>query len=447
MRLLHLLCFFCMIAMPIVTLAQNKVSKQRVTSIARYYHTPASRFLADSVHFSYSGSRGSQFRLPGIGESYYGFFSEYRWEQVSLADIPRPYADAYDIKVFYDTMQTYVMSGSVTQKTSFYNRYDENGRIELAGILGGRVEQRRLLQYSNDSLLTDVLYITTADSSKILWDTLNRRTITWDDKKRVASDLREAKNWSTNASVSYNSKGDCLEIYTKSIDKKSADQKEIFRYDASDNLVIRYFLTYRESQARWDTAAFYVDYNEKQQVTKVSRFDATPTTPYDAAIISTWHYDTSGKTDTVVNYRYDMGGLTYCDKTVFYYNAYKNPDSAVSSSYIDCEKFATVNYTVYYQYEEYFEELPDTARMPERLIIFPNPARDFLKIRWNKQRPPVPVYINLYLSLGQQVKKYYIKQAQPIDVIDINALTSGIYYIQIVTEGGGRLHTQALLVN
>lgn len=458
MRLSYLLTFFCLFAAYTRVHAQQQQKKQRVTAIVRYYHSGNNQFISDSTCFSYSGNRGSEFSLYGYGASYHGYSYDFRWESICPANVPKPFFDRFDVKVLYDTMKMYMQqSGGLRHTNTNYNEYADNGTLKLnvvtaikaPGVISSGVPQHRLTEYDENGLLKEFLYLLAKDSTLTKWDTIGRRLYTYDDKKRIASDNVTYANGIARYRYLYaDTSNNCIEVDNENTTGILQQRKEIYLRDGVGNVVEQQVLSFGSPPYQWDTAGYAMRYDGQRRLIRMARNSKPVDTETDTVVEFTWHYDATGKTDTVINYQYYAGGgMSYCNKSVFYYNEYGNPDSLVVYTHASCDKFSTIQYAVYYSYEVYTEEYPDTTTFSGPLVIFPNPAKDVVNIRWNNQRPKTGVYINIYSSVGQLVKRQYIQQTQPLDVVNMNGLASGIYFINIMTAGGGRLHTQGLLVN
>lgn len=65
------------------------------------------------------------------------------------------------------------------------------------------------------------------------------------------------------------------------------------------------------------------------------------------------------------------------------------------------------------------------------LKVFPNPARDILRLEFDFPDPGRPVHIELINSQGQQLKSYSCFSQE----IDVSHLPSGIYFLRIIING------------
>lgn len=466
----HCYIFYFLIAVitnyPLCSTAQMPtVTMQRVTGITHYSYADTVKMYADSLNFFYSGQRGSRFNPLGYNGmhiyGHFGFDIEYSKPLAILKDPYLPYNHIKHLGVQYDSLLFY--STGYTQYMHPIARYRMTYRDSLIQTFEHNASytwtRQMITREQNGFPVTSVLEL--YDTAKKAWDT------------KVAYNSRYA-----DGRLSYDSIFSGIQYYFTdySYDDKKLVQISQYHYDNGQKKKMvedNYTYTVTGRIERHNTIYFTggIDtniaelntYDSKDKLINGKQY-SKGTAPQNMYGEQTYHYNDSSELDTLTRYYYDeFNAFNYIYKTTFHYNSFHNPDSAYTT-------VATVGgghlvpdiYHTYYNYEKHevtvdidTPVIPDEPNEPDStdtpvvvspLIIYPNPAMNVFTIRWNSKLPSAGVYVNIYNRIGQLVRRAHIEKARKEDIIDISGLSSGMYSISIITEGGGLIHNGNLSI-
>lgn len=441
-----ILAIMAQLVYPIAHAQPTTVLKQRVVQIETFIKSqngnPARN---DSIVFRYSGKRGSRFKAynfhPG---DVHGYNSYYYPEWFPLADLPEPIADANNIDVLYDScFDFFTPAISINSKQQMQASYDGNDRIIKHDLFYRRMSSRlsrNIIERHQNGNIKEIHSIS-VDTSLRTTDTTALRRAHYNDEQRVVSDTifyRDTNIYDLAFQYIYNDEGNVTEMYK--LVKKPGKQWEfseqhLLQYNTSGLLETYGVLQFNGTT--WEPSLVgTLNYDNSGRLIEFSN-NPVNSTPHFYTI----HYNSVGLADTLT--RYFSGNNI--EKTAFYYNEFLNPDSAHTFTSYDTGKTFTVFIRTQYRYEQYEDTI---SAVPKKdIIVYPNPAGNKVTVRWNTNKPTTPVYVLVFNSTGQRVKNIYIPKTAPENTLDLSGLASGIYYMQIITEGGGKLHTTALCIN
>lgn len=443
MRLLHYIRIMLFLLLPVQVAAQP-VSLQRVLSISHYSYTNNELQSLDSISCKYSANRGSFFRAldfyPIPYGTAYGFsdmaFTAYLNVHHYNAEIVHPLNGIHNLGIEYDTLLKYNYENSPTGTWSggLSNIYTKlhDGHQLLAAY---RDSNWKII--CNKGIQPDIIYFI----NPVIGDTQQKK-------------------------IKYNNSGnpisDTITYFLKGMGVTSTQWRR-YTYGHNNQLRVMDYWSQAQSLPAYSYREV-MDYNSSGLLQRISTnytgVDTAYTFVYDAnnrltetyehargkkLLLVSQHYNDKGEVDTLTRLAYDHMNLSldtlFVLETIFFYNEFHNPDSAVSFYRLRSNSDAAV-YRTYYKYETYIR---DTI-INDAPEIFPNPARKSFSIRWNNAKPGNPVYILLYSTAGQTVLKQYTEQPQDVDTIQIPALSAGCYFIHVLASGGRTLFTSKLVV-
>jgi hypothetical protein len=429
---------------------QATQTKQRVILIECYFVAVTGTTVSkDSVVYQYSGQRGSRFKpynfyLGGM----YGYNSTFYPQWYPVADLPEPLEDVNSLDVLYDTYYDFNVTPQRTfpLSTEYMSAaYDTKGDLINHGHFYRRIShmsyQHKVVR--NDNGQPTRIYSITVDTATSVTDTATVRKIHYDAQGRAISDTlyyEDTTSYHMAFQYSYDDKGHIIHMaqMTKAPRGPWQPYKDhVFHYNTLDLLDTRIETQFNNTSGKWEPyLKTMLTYNREGRLIALhNEPGANGTTRYDL------HYNETGLADTFTRYFPN----SYAEKTAYFYNSFGNPDSA--HTYISSDTgrtFARRNKTMYH-YELYEDTI--NAGSNGDIVLYPNPANNKLTIRWNGRKLKSAVNVWIYNSAGQRVKEIYIRKTAAENEIDISGLSSGIYYMSIVTEGGGKVHVAAIAVN
>lgn len=423
-----------------------KVTKQRVVMIAQ----SPDAFLPysyDTLIFKYGAKRGSVF-VP-YDNNINGTFG-FRWyvapEAATVANLPAPIYSPNALSVQYDTSYRIntlmTLEDTISAKEMRYTVYNEdNGIVDNHEFAWQRLERQVSYNENGDPEKVVVLQHDPLISAV---DTYQTRTIIYNSQRQAIADTIDyadpARSDDANQYL-YDDKGRVASILRvgRYMGTWTNGQLQKFFYGTDDKFLGRTSFLWMDNQ--WDTSqASYARYDGQGRLERyVDSFNAPNSiVRYFFRMI----YNPLGLVDTLYAGGANMANFT---KTIFFYNRYNNPDSA--RRYVTKDNGMT--YAPDYRVRYYYEEYEDTAMVqPDGdLVVYPNPARDKVAIRWNGQRPSGSVYVALYAANGQRVRQVQITDIRDDNEVDISGIASGMYYLRVLTASGGLLYTGGLSVH
>lgn len=420
--------------------------KQRVISICNRNYYSQSIEQQDSIAFKYSGNRGSTFHaldfcdLFGPGYSYgfanydynYAFFS-----YLPAAAIPDPVKDLNDLNVMYDTMYKFVRVYNHLPDT---DEYASVNSITYRGFLPVTMTAEQWqtdMEYDRSGRLVSIQ----TNDSYTPGVTYYSRQLLYDNTGKIIADTIADRYTGTSQQYTYNSEGK-VTVFTEHwyIPSRMEESmaRSIYGYDNTGRLD-KIYMAGMNAAKEWDTSLTRsIGYDENDRVTSITDNDRLQFTA---------HYNAIGEADTVTRYIYGDWGintLTGCDKTVFFYNKFHNPDSAAVYSLDRCASVQSNMCRIYYRYETYFA---DTLENRDEVILFPNPAHEHIYIKWNKVFSRIPVNIDIYNCMGQLVSRTQIASPAYTDAINIWGYAPGVYFLRIVNADRKQLYIGRFVVD
>ncbi|RYD56693.1 MAG: T9SS type A sorting domain-containing protein [Sphingobacteriales bacterium] len=430
--------------------------KQRVIMTRTLQDVFQRGFLStDSVVYVYSGKRGSNFTPylfhPRRSAGFKNYFTPLIDPSASLQP---PFADINDLEVAYDSCYEFsdVMGGLVYQHNirSIINRkYDPQGNMETFSFeysIASSPPKYHIYRnaYGQPTTIFYIYAKTTGTGN----DTPAVKSISYTADGYVTADTMKYSNTAIRnvaQAYTYDRSGNVETIIRT--EKSSANQwtptsMETYGYNNAG-----YPVTYRQQLYNPGTQQWQPEYEKDLSYDDKDRLISLKTFPMHPRLNSTYgesftmHYNDAGYVDTLITYYpYDV-----VDKTTFFYNEFGNPDSAITFRSTDTGKAFQYYTLTLYGYELYEDNV---ILIPKgNIILYPNPTNSKLTIRWNERKPGGPVNAIFYSSGGQRVRDIAIPKIEPENTIDLQGLSSGVYYMQIITEGGGKLHTGTIVIN
>lgn len=432
------------------------VKKQRIRDIitTHLFHNKVQ--IIDSTHYVYSGKRGSRFKaFDHFGGSVFGYRNYYYPESYDLALLPDPLYDAHSLSVNYDTCVRFLLYSSLglvnIQHEHMVAVYDDHNRITLFLENYYRLSgQRRgkAIAYNAQGHMEHV-YALQFDSSLNIVDTLSSREVVCDDMGRVVSDtIRHniATGYDMTTQTYYNADGTVRQLLQSQGAGTASEQlsRRDLQYNDEGKLTNEILCYFNKPQNTWDSAyALFVTYDE---LGRMNYYENTETSTWGSSYYKcSLRYNAWDGVDTLVRTGHMWQLQEYI---VLYYNEYHNPYESYTYRVFENGKIDSISYRTKYYYEEYTDTLPAPPQIiPEDIVIYPNPARNTLAIRWNDKLPNTGVFIRLYSNNGQLARQLYLPAIEKENTISIQGLSSGVYYLRIATAGGGILHTAAISIS
>lgn len=448
--LLHVLFAFILVTR---VSAQAPDTMQRVKTIRHFYSTYGSSY-GDSLVFSYSGNQASTFSPFGY-HTHRGYNSFPSVNDIN-ADLPEPLEDRYKMSMDFDSMDRYMLTNTTTLLEKYFNSFSGTNVISRnKKVITGIPDWYRYLYSSDLNGNTTAVYELKSDTAGVHWDTSAYHSMVYDSQNQIITDT--SRTYYTGpgfvSASSYIYRDRSIASHKRSYLASGSwydNSNTSYLYDGKGRFVQKIEERFYPGTATSDTVSNqFVRYDDQSRVVSMVSRHMQNTSRNDSIIEFNWRYrhPVSKKPDTMVRYTYNGRRVMNCTKTVFFYNKYDNPDSVISYVYDDCVHYTNKDARTYYTYELY-TPLQDSAVTPVpkgKLVIFPNPARDVIKIRWNEEKPAA-AYVSLYNSLGQLVGDTHIPKTQDEDSITLPGLAAGVYYIRITTGGGGRLYSGGITV-
>lgn len=424
--------------------------KQRIRVICHLEYSYADTVVyTDSLEYTYSGSKGSRFNVTdfssqndyGYGNYEYGFFHNI---MLPAADMPEPFKDMYSMNVQYDSMRHTSIISNPYQLNSVYSHTIS---LQYADSLlttvttryePGHSEYISHLAYNAYGKLDNLL---TTSNLMVPLDTFFTRRIVYDSGNRPLADSA-IDNMYVHHSREYIYAADGrIAALTENYDSRygtGQSYHQFFGYDMNGRLQTFYQQMYNESTQQWITtdSVYYGRDGEGRLISMT----ANGRLQYNV------HYNPSGDADTLSQYAYDldMGKINFCNTTVFFYNKYHNPDSAITYVFDTCQAPAARRQRTLYYYEPY---VSDTLVISDEVVLFPNPAHNTIYIKWNKIFSTVPVNIDIYSSTGQLASKTQIARPAPTDAINIAGYPPGVYFLRMVNSEKKQLYIGRFVVD
>jgi hypothetical protein len=426
------------------------VKKQRVILIETFFSHDSGR-ASFTTAISYSGKRGSTFR-PYHFYSWKrdgGYNFSYDPTSYPIADLPEPMQDVNKMDVQYDSVHyvfPHLIRPEDRKKIALSASYNHQNQITAHyafewggqnGVYGGIFARD-----SNGRLLE--IYMTVGDTAAVAYDTISRREIVYDKQQRVVSDtLKDPSPLGIDLvfAYEYDNNGHAssvTELYTKKGAFYEYRSRQNYTRHPSGRLEKYIYEMYSAGSQHWDLKAnASYNYDGKGRLTSW-QYDTDPGDPGTYSL----HYNNAELADTLT-ISYANGNA---EKNIFFYNEFMNPDSAYTYNYSDTAPSLKQVTIIKYHYELYDDTI--ITPVPKGpLVLYPNPAGSKVTIRWNAVKPGGPVYAILYSVAGQLVRRVYISSIADENSISISGLASGVYHLRIMTQGGGMLHTESLVIN
>lgn len=434
---------FCM---PGVVMAQPIFTneKQRVIEIRHNEYRNDTMIVSEIMSFAFSADRGSRFNAFDFNEEgWYGYtngnysysFNDY----LRAADLPEPFKDMFSVNIRYDTMYwDWRISNQGVSDTNWgvgggYMNTMEYRDSQIVAIRSG--SGARYFEY--DAYGHPVhIYGTVLKNQTV--DTEFIRSILYDNNGRAINDTVNGFWYGHSYNYFYNNSGKVIDITQRA----SGGGHDIFNYDNEGRLLTR---TSTGADLRDTIFNWLIDYDVTGRITAYSGQGYSREGSY---VQSRLHYNTLNEADSFIDYRYNnIGNGDYSEsisKTVFYYNKYHNPDSAISFYFDNKHPSYPRSGKTYYKYETYFA---DTLANHDEVVLFPNPAHNEIYITWNKIFSAIPVNIVIYNSTGQEVSKTNIVKPAYTDAINIAGYAPGIYFLRIKNAENKQLYIGRFVID
>ncbi|MFU8844975.1 MAG: T9SS type A sorting domain-containing protein, partial [Bacteroidales bacterium] len=81
-----------------------------------------------------------------------------------------------------------------------------------------------------------------------------------------------------------------------------------------------------------------------------------------------------------------------------------------------------------------FERLSNIAKGVKQLEIFPNPAKDYIVVKWDNGAGSEQVMVNVYSSDGKVIRECRFIGFSDQQVIKLGDLPSGTYYVSLIVN-------------
>lgn len=451
-RALHIILILVLLSIGSVN--GQTIKKQRIKDIVNTNYWNTSENLVDSLHYVYSGKRGSRF-IPSdfYNGNVYGYDSHYYPDQYDLADLPEPLHDLYRLSVHYDTCWQH------------YTTHTPNGRTQVLAErkVADRNAEGQIVRFRDGYTMTtgyswgkNVYYDDKGHIAKVhhlqydtlynVVDTISERLtefnaegqLIWDSVSVSSSLYLHASHYS------YDATGRVTSIFRRVHGGIWIHEtNRLLSYNEKGLLTSQVTLMKDSGREDWDTSyvlLFGYDHNDRLFSYRSLQGGSIPIHYYEM------HYNGQGLVDTLIRANIPLGEQRQL--TQFFYNSYQNPDSAYTYQYgADGTRDSVWNKTLYY-YEEYDDSVvvPPPAN-DRKIVIYPNPSNGEITIQWNKKLPAGAVHLNLYNSAGQLVGQLFLADVRAENKLKLQGLSSGAYFLRITTPGGGILHTETLSIS
>jgi hypothetical protein len=159
----------------------------------------------------------------------------------------------------------------------------------------------------------------------------------------------------------------------------------------------------------------------------------------------TKHMNAQGLPDTVTTSFYDSPLSTWLDfqRAVYSYTAYGNPEQG--KEYFSDATSWSLN-RIYNFYYEIYNDLNSVSNVPalQEMTVYPNPATSEINIRW-KEGNGKKVTMEMVNAAGQQMMSAAINWKSDSQVIPVQALTPGMYWLTVRNEAGAVIFRQAVV--
>ncbi|XZF12549.1 T9SS type A sorting domain-containing protein [Chitinophagaceae bacterium MMS25-I14] len=406
----------------------------------------------DSIHYTYSGGRGSRFDFNFM------VYPNQEW-------MPEPHTLInsmlfFDMSGFMpDTTKTWTLSAGLAPLTAYvfadvynnnnlpasslftgdpnnnntmtYYYYNQQNQISaqsawsvsVSGTPTSRIDSIQYFYTPQGKLTGDTTYRFSVNNSPYVIDT---RTLSYDSNNNLVnvSYYGPANSWSIekNISITYDNNNrvqtSTINVFEPGSTNITSHVKDSFAYNNGVP-----FFTYRKN---WDDdmpPGAGHEYHYRTEITKHLNAQLLPDTIFTNVIS---HVDTSTYNTSYFN--------------VYSYNSYNNPEYIFNYD-------GTRIYTYYY--EEYNPaKISGVPVNKPDILVHPNPASRIFFIQYkDPQKDPQkdPATIHLINAMGQVVMSQQTSWQNGAEQLNISNLTNGIYWISITAKDGALLYRQAIV--
>lgn len=424
---------------------KTTATKQRVIAESNHVLTGPNAGVQDSIHYLYSGDRGSTFSIWDYSRAGFMYY-HYDYTPNSIfspfGPPPEPHVRC-DSLFFYRKDQAGL--NLVSQKNRTYNRNGSVQEGEAFFFFNGQKpslgDYRDVNTYNAQGQLSVSTHVTYVPQWG--WSDTTRKYYFYDATGRSTGDssfyFSPAVSTGERNFMTYNASGQLTGVLTKLL--MSGAWQDTWRYEFSYYPSGKLKSVVSMEYINGNPAVYAVDsliympgidpYTERH-----SRYNQ------DTRRI-TRHFNTRQLPDTIKAESFDPDSGTWItDETkIFLYNNMNNPVEC--RQYIFTQPNAAILHRYYY--EEY--EPQDVKTVPTAdLKVYPNPVNGTLHIEWQHAPQNVPTGIRIVGMTGQVVYSEQIRWNGQQVQINTNAWASGIYALVLTGAEGATLHTQ-LLVN
>ncbi|GAL67574.1 T9SS type A sorting domain-containing protein [Jejuia pallidilutea] len=269
--------------------------------------------------------------------------------------------------------------------------YNANGDVEnIEDFIWGtgvwEPEARTNLIYTSGLLTIGV----TEDFVGGVWVNSFRSTVTYNPNNTIAQIVDE--EWNTSSNV------------------WELDEREIFTYDANDNISL--VETETRNGSVWEddyTISYVLDGNG-------NRISETETYNGGTSETTTYTYDTSALMSSFANPFADYNGLQYLLEDFPYVNKILTITSG-----------STIRSTFDYNNVLSINDVPNVKQF--NVSVFPNPSQNYITVKSSE----TITNVEIYSALGKEVMSTTLKN------INISELSSGIYLMNISLNSGNKV--------
>lgn len=410
--------------------SKTTAANERLAADASYADMGSGVTLADSTKYLYSQGRGSQFNFTDMQ------YDSYSGNGVKADSSFNYFNSGSGLQISFGTLATYNSTNMVTGFTRRVgNPLTNNTRVEYTYDGAGNLVREVVFNWNSNQ-----------------WDSTDRTDYTYNSQNQMTQSLTydiSSSQYDNKATYTYNSAGDMTGgLYSFWL---MGAWQQVFRmtmtYDANHHVITNLsedydisgwvnsaldtfgyngtdFYTYYEARSWDDMAGAWV--NEDLE-TRTLNSQSLPNIQTN----STWD---------------NMASAYVPDEDVhWFYNTNNNPVKFESYSYSGGTPSTIPDYYTVFYYEYYFPQGVNDVSKNGNITVYPNPATETVKVRWNGSMSNSKAAISLTNTMGQVV----YNSMQPVTgnetTLSLNGLPTGTYLLSVKDTEGKPIHTQTIV--